>query len=130
MAESGIVSVEELAVFVNDEELAGSGVGVGSSCHGNYAFFVGNGVLGPAVGSKFAVNFGFAAAGSVTGRVTALDHKAFDDAVESKTIEKAFFNKCFKVCNGFGCGNGIEFDHHGAVAFDIKFDHIKYPPEF
>lgn len=124
MTESGIVSVKEFAVFVNDEELAGSRVRVGSSCHGDNAFFVAYGVLGPAVGSKFAVNFGFAASGAVAGRVAALDHETFYNAVEGKTIEKAFFNKCFKVCNSFGCCNGVKLDHHGAVAFNIKFNHI------
>ena len=52
-----------------------------------------------------------AAAGA--GRVAALDHKAFDDAVENKTVIKAVFGKLDKVINGDGSGGRVELKGHG-----------------
>ena len=85
MTERCILSVQIRRIGVHDEELGACAVVVLGTRHGDHAPLMGNVVL-IAVGTELAHDFGVAAAGSISIGVTALHHKAFDDAVESQPV--------------------------------------------
>ena len=100
-AESRIASVKMRGSLVHDEELAASGVGVHSSCHGQNAGGVGQ-VIGESVLGEFTLDIVAGAAHAVAVWASALDHKTVDDTVKNQAVVEALFDKADKVVDCIG----------------------------
>lgn len=84
---------------MHDEELAACGVGSHGTGHGKNAFCVLQVIFYTVLG-EFSFNGVTGAAGSVTNRVAALDHKAFDDSVENQPVIEILIDQTDKVIYG------------------------------
>ncbi|SKN89649.1 Uncharacterised protein [Mycobacteroides abscessus subsp. massiliense] len=102
--------VQESVVGSVDEELRAGRVGIGSTRHGDGVFLVrqtvGRFVLNRIAGFFFVHVFIHAAA---------LNHEAFNDAVEDYAVVEAVFNVLLEVFSSNGGFVEIEFD------FDVAF---------
>ena len=116
IAESGILTVQESGVLMDDEELGAGAVGILGAGHGDAATGVRQGVL-VAVLSELAHNIGFAAAGAVAVGVTALHHKACNDAVESQAVIETGLCQIDEVGDGNRSYIAVQLHGDGAVVF-------------
>ena len=113
-AEGGIFVIQERRITVTNEELAPGAIWVGRPGHGEDALGVrtviklGFDLVPRAAGAGLAFAAGFGV------RATALDHEAFDDAVESGLIVKSFAGELQEVVDGARGDFGPEFDSHVA----------------
>ena len=60
------------------------------------------------------------AAHAGSGRVSALDHKARNDAVENQSVIKAVVDKLQKICDRFGSRLRIQFDFDLISVFHLQ----------
>lgn len=117
--------VQEVVVVHVDEELSGSRVRIARTSHGDRVLVVLQAVLS-FVFDRFMGFFFFQA----RQEATALNHEAFDDAMENHAVIEAFTNITFKVSTGSGGVVVIEFDidnafvgcqtNHGVVSFNLS----------
>ena len=102
--------VQEGVIGGIDEELRAGGMRVGGACHGDGVFLVGQAV------GRFVLNrlacFFFV---HVLVHAAALNHEAFDDAMEDYAVVEAVFDVLLEVFGGNGGFVEIEFD------FDVAF---------
>lgn len=91
-----VFEVEECVVGSVDEELAGGGIRIAGTRHGDGA----DGVFQAVV--RFVVD-GFVCGflGKIRGKAAALNHKAVDNAVEDGVVVKAFAGVADEVGDGF-----------------------------
>ena len=101
-----------------NKELGGAAVRVHRSCHGDHAPDMGDVIFDTVV---FELSFDtlLGAAGSVAQRVTALDHKAADDAVESQAVIETVFCQIHKIGDGDGSSICIQLQSDGAVVGNL-----------
>ena len=116
IAEHRIAAVKECGVLMDDEELGAGAVGVLGAGHGDGASGVAEGVVDAVLG-KLALDFCIGAAGAVAQRIAALDHEAFNDAVEGQAVVEAGFGKGDEVCNADGGGTAVQLKGDAAVVF-------------
>ena len=113
-AEGGIFVIQERRITVTNEELAPGAIGIGRPGHGEDALGVRTVIkLGFDLVAR-AAGAGLAFAAGLSVRATALDHEAFDDAVESGLIVKSFAGELQEVVDGARGDFGPEFDSHVA----------------
>ena len=98
-----VFEVEECVVGSIDEELAGGGIRIAGTRHGDGA----DGVFQAVV--RFVVD-GFVGGflGKVRGKAAALNHKAVNNAVENGVVVKAFARVADEVGDGFRCFGFVE----------------------
>ena len=110
-----VFEVEKCVVGSVDEELAGGGIRIAGTRHGDGA----DGVFQAVV--RFVVD-GFICGflGKVCGKAAALNHKAVDHAVENGVVVKAFAGVVDEVGDGFRCFGFVE---RQADVAHIGFDH-------
>ncbi|MFM1944067.1 MAG: hypothetical protein RI897_3049 [Verrucomicrobiota bacterium] len=113
LAEGGVLAIEELGIAMADEELGSGGVRVLGAGHGDDPADVG-----------FLVELGFDFVAGAAGAedvflggvfgigVTALNHEAFDDAVEAGAVVEAFGGQFLEILDGFGGDIGPEVQSH------------------
>ena len=116
LAEGGVLSVEEVAVGVHDEELAAGGVRGLCPRHGQNAAGMAELVF-HAVELKLALDAVAGAAGSRAVGAAALDHKAGNDAVEDETVVKLLLDQGNKVIDGLRRDLGIKLTDDPAAVF-------------
>lgn len=122
-AESGVISVKEEGILVDDEELGSGGVRVGSAGHGENAAGVAEGVVN-AVGLELSLYVPAGAAHSGALRVAALNHESLDDAVEDESVVKAALDKLFKVLTADGGVLGAKLQGDLLAVFHFDDYHV------
>ena len=130
-AEGGVLIVKRARVAlrgpVHDKELARAAVIITATArHGDNAALVGNGVV-VAVQEKLALN-GSRAARTVTLRISALDHKAVDHAVEGQSVIEARLHELYEVFDGDRSRLSVQLDIDHAVVLhrhaDVEFSSV------
>ena len=98
-----VFEVEECVVGSVDEELAGGGIRIAGTRHGDGA----DGVFQAVV--RFVVD-GFVGGflGKIRGKAATLNHEAVDNAVEDGVVVKAFAGVADEVGDGFRCFGFVE----------------------
>ena len=107
-----------------DEELGRSAVGVGGTGHRDDAAGVAKRIF-DAIGIELAFDAiaDFAAFGLTS---SALDHEAFDDAMEDQAIVEAFLDERDEIGAGVLGGAAVELELHGSVILDVDDDHMRF----
>jgi hypothetical protein len=114
-AEGGVLMVQLSRIAVADEKLASGGIGILGTGHGDHAANVGMVV-------EFRGDFVAGIAGAPHGflrrifgeGIAALDHEAFDDAVETGSIVKTFFREVGEIFDVTGRDIRPKFENHFA----------------
>ena len=120
-AECGIVAVQELGIFVADEELGRGGIIAGGLAgHGDNTAGMGE-IVFETVGAELALDDLTAAALAIAVGIAALDHKASIDTVEGQAVVKALVDQVDKIVDGDGGNIGIQLHEDGTVIFDRHF---------
>ena len=88
-------------IFVHNEELGAGGVRMLRTCHGDDTGAVLERIV-KSVHCKFAWDAVIRTTGSVSDRVTALNHKSIDDAMKCKSVIKPFVYKSNKIIDCIG----------------------------
>lgn len=116
LTERGVLAVEKLGFAVAKEKLGTGAVGMLRAGHGDDATNVGLLI-------EFCFHFptgtaraGHAGLAFLCVRAAALNHKAFDDAVESRAIIEPIAGQLLEVFDGLRRDIGPEGDSHFAVA--------------
>ncbi len=123
-AESGVLSVEMGSVGMHNEELRSRAVGHHGTSHGNNSPLVLQIVFKTVLG-ELSSNRIPGTARTVSFRVSALNHKALDNSVKTKSVVKAFLNERNKIVHGVRSDVRIKFDVKNVSVFHFKsYDRI------
>ena len=126
IAEACILTIQEVAVFMHDEELAAAGVGILSAGHGEHTAIVMQ-TIGNAVCHEFTLDAVAGATHAGAVGAAALDHEAGNNAVENEAVVIALVCKRNEVINAFGSDFGIELANDLAAVFHFDgYDRIAH----
>ena len=117
-AEGGVLPIQMGGVLVHDEELAAGRVHGLCAGHAEDAAGVAK-VVADAVGGELALDAVAGAAHAGAVRAAALDHKAFDDAVEDQSVIVAFLDQADKIVYRIWCDLRIELCLHDIAIFHL-----------
>ena len=72
-----------------------------------------------AIVAEFSLDILIRSTGSISIRVSALDHKSINNTMESKSVIKSILGKLYKICHCNRCGICIQFYLNGTVILDL-----------